>query len=152
MLAEVAAVIAAVKGINDAISAVKTAGGHASDLGSIIQKYATANEKLQEAESKHVGRLSLQDSMQMQVAKRQLQTFNQQLKDMMLMQGLASDYNEIMNRVEESRIQHEKELATIKRKKAERRKAWREFGQIMGIGVCCLIVCFAGLYLFLLLR
>ena len=29
MLAEVAAVIAAVKGINDAISAVKTAGGHA---------------------------------------------------------------------------------------------------------------------------
>ncbi len=68
------------------------------------------------------------------------------------MQGLASDYNEIMNRVEESRIQHEKQLAKIKRKKAERRKAWREFGQIMGIGVCCLIVCFAGLYLFLLLR
>ena len=152
MLAEVAAVIAAVKGINDAISAVKTAGGHATDLGTIVQKYATANEKLQEAESKHVGKLSLQDSMQMQVAKKQLQTFNQQLKDMMLMQGLASDYNEIMNRVEESRIQHEKELAKIKRKKAERRKLYRELGQLIGIGFCCLLVCFAGLYLFLLLR
>lgn len=152
MLAEVAAVITAVKGINDAIAAVKTAGGHATDLGTIVQKYATANEKLQEAESKHVGKLSLQDSMQMQVAKKQLQTFNQQLKDMMLMQGLASDYNEIMNRVEESRLQHERDLAKIKRKKAERRKAWREFGQIMGIGVCCLMVCFAGLYIWLLLR
>ena len=152
MLAEVAAVVAAVKGINDAISAVKTAGGHATDLGTIVQKYATANEKLQEAESKHVGKLSLQESMQMQVAKKQLQTFNQQLKDMMLMQGLASDYNEIMNRVEESRLQHERDLAKIKRQKAERRKMWREFGQIMGIGVCCLVVCFAALYIWLLLR
>ncbi len=83
------------------------------------------------------------------VAKRRVQTFNQQFKDKMLMQGLASDYNENMNRVEESRIQQEKQLAKRKSRKGERRKAWREFGQIMGIGVCCLIVCFAGLYLFL---
>ena len=60
--------------------------------------------------------------MQIQVAKRQLSTFNQQLKDLMLMQGLSSDYNEIMNRVEESRLEHEKRLKQLKLRKAQRQK------------------------------
>lgn len=140
MIAEVTAVIAAVKGINDAISALKTAGSHAQDIGGIIQKYAVANDKLHEAEQKHVGKLSVQESMQIQVAKRQLNTFNQQLKDIMLMQGLASDYNEIMKRVEESRIEHEKKLARLKRQKAERRKALKEGGQFFAIVLVCLVV------------
>ena len=106
MLAEVATCISLVKGLNDAISTVKETGQNASSFASIIGKFAQANDAVMETEKKHVGKLSVQDSMQIQVAKRQLSTFNQQLKDLMLMQGLSADYNEIMNRVEESRLEH----------------------------------------------
>lgn len=152
MIGEVAAVIAAVKGINDAIAAIKTSGGHAADLGSIISRYANAEEKVQEAEQRHVGKLSVKDSMQIQVAKRQLSNFNQQLKDLMLMQGLSGDYHEIMNRVEESRLQHEKELNRIRKKRQERAKLLRELGQLTFIGLCCLGLCMAGLYIWLWAR
>ena len=64
--------------------------------------------------------------MQIQIAKRQLSTFNQQLKDLMLMQGLSADYNEIMNRVEESRLEHEKRLKELKLRKIRRDKELKE--------------------------
>ena len=100
-IAEVAACIALVKGLNDAISTAKEAGNNASAFANIVGKFAKANDAVLTTEKKHVGKLSVQDSMQIQIAKRQLSTFNQQLKDMMLMQGLSQDYHEIMNRVEE---------------------------------------------------
>ena len=126
MLAEVVTCISLVKGLNDAISSVKEAGANASSFANMIGKYAQANDAVMETEQKHIGKLSVQDSMQIQVAKRQLSTFNQQLKDLMLMQGLSSDYNEIMNRVEESRLEHEKRLKEIKLKKIRRDKELKE--------------------------
>lgn len=126
MLAEVVTCISLVKGLNDAISSVKEAGANASSFANMIGKYAQANDAVMETEQKHIGKLSVQDSMQIQVAKRQLSTFNQQLKDLMLMQGLSSDYNEIMNRVEESRLEHEKRLREIKLKKIRRDKELKE--------------------------
>ena len=77
MIAEVATVISVIKGLNDAISAIKETGGHASDLGDVMGRYATANEAVQDVESKYVGRLSVKDSMQIQLAKRQVKMFNQ---------------------------------------------------------------------------
>jgi len=110
MLAEITTVLTVMKGLNDAISTLKETGGHASGFANVMGKYAKANESVQAVEKKYVGRLSVKESMQVQLAKRQLSTFNQQLKDMMLMQGLSADYNEIMQRVEESRLEHEKEI------------------------------------------
>ena len=119
MIAEIATVISVVKGLNDAIGALKEASGHATDLSSVMDRYAKANEAVQDVESKHVGKLSVKDSMQLQLAKRQLAHFNQTLKDQMLMAGLGADYREIMNRVEESRLEHEKQIriALIRRRK-----------------------------------
>jgi hypothetical protein len=84
-----------------------------------MERYSKANETIQDVESKYVGRLSVKESMQIQLAKRQLAAFNQQLKDSMMMQGLTKDYNEIMARVEESRLEHERQirLAKIRRRK-----------------------------------
>ena len=126
MLAEVATCISLVKGLNDAISTVKETGQNASSFASIIGKFAQANDAVMETEKKHVGKLSVQEAMQIQIAKRQLSTFNQQLKDLMLMQGLSADYNEIMNRVEESRLEHEKRLRELKLKKIRRDKELKE--------------------------
>lgn len=129
MLAEIATVISVIKGLNEAVSALKEAGANASGFATVMGKFAKANEAVQDVESKYVGRLSVQDSMQIQVAKRQLATFNQQLKDIMLMQGLAGDYKEIMDRVEESKIAHEKEIARKKRLRRER----IEFAKLLGV-------------------
>ena len=149
MLAEVATVLTVMKGLNDAISTLKESGAHASGLATVMSKYAKANESVQDVESKYVGRLSVQESMQIQVAKRQLNTFNQQLKDMMLMQGLAADYNEIMKRVEESRLAHEKEIKRKKKMKKEREEFLKTFGVALFWATLGTLVMIAGIYFFL---
>jgi hypothetical protein len=149
MLAEVATVLTVMKGLNDAISTLKESGAHASGLATVMSKYAKANESVQDVESKYVGKLSVQESMQIQVAKRQLNTFNQQLKDMMLMQGLAADYNQIMNRVEESRLAHEKELKRKKKMKKEREEFLKTFGVVLLWATLGTLVMIAGIYFFL---
>lgn len=149
MLAEVATVLTVMKGLNDAISTLKESGAHASGLATVMSKYAKANESVQDVESKYVGKLSVQESMQIQVAKRQLNTFNQQLKDMMLMQGLAADYNQIMNRVEESRLAHEKEIKRKKKMKKEREEFLKTFGVVLLWATLGTLVMIAGIYFFL---
>ena len=96
MIAEIATVISVVKGLNDAIGALKEAGGHASDISSVMERYSKANETIQDVESKYVGRLSVKESLQITMAKRQLKMFNQQLKDQFTMAGLGADYKEMM--------------------------------------------------------
>jgi hypothetical protein len=114
MIAEIVTVVSIVKGLNDAIGAIKETGGHASDLASVMDRYSKANETIQDVESKYVGKLSVKESMQIQLAKRQLKAFNNQLRDSMMMQGLTKDYNEIMARVEESKLEHEKQIRIAK--------------------------------------
>jgi hypothetical protein len=135
MIAEIATVISVVKGLNDAISTVKESGGHASDLAGVMGRYAKANEAVQDVESKHVGKLSVQDSMQLQLAKRQLSAFQQGLKDQMLMAGLGSDYKEIMNRVEESRLEHEKQIRLKKIRRRENIKFAKTIGLIFSSAI-----------------
>lgn len=140
-IAEIAACVALVKGLNDAIAVAKETKDNASAFANIIGKFAKANDAVLDAESKHVGRMSVQDSMQIQVAKRQLTSFNQQLKDIMLMQGLAGDYNEIMNRVEESRLEHEKKIQRLKIQRRQREKDLKLILQIVGY-----MMCIAGIF------
>ena len=96
--------------------------------------------------------MSVQDSMQIQIAKRQLSTFNQQLKDMMLMQGLSQDYHEIMNRVEESRLEHEQRLKILKRKKARRDKELAQILQILFYSICGVSLFFFMAWMYTLFR
>ena len=131
-IAEIAACISLVKGLNDAIATAKEAKNNAGAFANIIGKFAKANDAVLDAESKNISRMSIQDSMQIQVAKRQLSTFQQQLKDIMLMQGLSADYNEIMNRVEESRLAHEKAMHVLKLKKKQRKKDLHLLLQVLG--------------------
>jgi hypothetical protein len=147
MLAEVATVISVMKGLNDAIATLKETGGHASGLAGVMDKYARANESVQDVENKYVGRLSVKDSMQIQIAKKQLQTFNQQLKDMMLMQGLSADYNEIMDRVEESRLAHEKELKRKRLLRKQRIEFAKTFGIVFGSAFVGFIVIIGIIFL-----
>ena len=137
-IAEIAACITMIKGLNDAISTAKEAKDNASAFAGIINKFAKANDAVMDVESKHVGRLSVEDSMKIQLAKRQLSTFNQQLKDVMLMQGLSGDYNEIMNRVEESRLAHEKKIKRLKLQRKQRAKDIQLILKIVGIAFCVL--------------
>ena len=138
MIAEIATVISVVKGLNDAIGALKEAGGHANDISSVMERYSKANETIQDVESKYVGRLSVKESMQIQLAKRQLAAFNQQLKDSMMMQGLTKDYNEIMARVEESRLEHEKQIKLAKIRRRENIK----FLKTMGVALTSAVISF----------
>ena len=151
-IAEVAACIALVKGLNDAISTAKEAGNNASAFANIVGKFAKANDAVLTTEKKHVGKLSVQDSMQIQIAKRQLSTFNQQLKDMMLMQGLSQDYHEIMNRVEESRLEHEKRLKILKKQRARRDKELTQILQILFYTICGVSLFFFMAWLYTLFR
>ncbi len=48
------------------------------------------------------------------------------------MQGLAGDYQEIMNRVEESRLAHEKRIKQLKLAKLKRDKELKEVLQVLG--------------------
>lgn len=46
------------------------------------------------------------------------------------MQGLSSDYAEIMQRVEDSKLAHEREVAKIKKQRAEFRKMMKLAGTV----------------------
>jgi len=136
LIAEIALAVQAVTAINTAIDEVKKMGSNASGLGIIIERYAKANEAIQDIEQKHVGKLSVAESAQIQIAKKRLQTFNQQLRDLMLMAGLAQDYQEIMQRVETSRIDHERQVIALKKKKRERQKQFTIAATII-FAWCC---------------
>ena len=89
MIGEIVAVISLVKGLNDAISTMKEAGDNASGFAGVMDKFSKANDAVQEVESKYVGRLSVKDSVALQIAKKQIAGFNQNLKDSMYTKGNA---------------------------------------------------------------
>ena len=131
--AAIAGVISTLKSLNDGLSTIKESGAHAGSLVTLVSRYGEVEKKIQEVESAKGGVLDLKQSMQMQGAKRQAQTFNRQLKDALLMSGQASQYNEIMTRIEESREAHEKAVAKLKRAKQKRKKELQEAFKVIGI-------------------
>lgn len=148
MIAEIALAVQAVSGINTAIEEVKKMGSNAQGLGLIIERYAKANDAVQDAEQKHAGKLSVAESAQIQISKKRLQTFNQQLRDLMLMGGLAQDYHEIMNRVENSRLEHERQVALIKKKRKERKKQLTLAATIVFAWVCFMGFVWFGIWFY----
>tara|TARA_Y100001963_G_scaffold157710_1_gene254721 strand:+ start:1954 stop:2406 length:453 start_codon:yes stop_codon:yes gene_type:complete len=126
VIGEVAAVLGALKALNDGINTIKQSAGHASDLQSIVGKWAGASEKYREVERKKAGRMSYKEALDMESAKRQLDNFDRQLKDICLMQGQGDLYTSIKQRMEDSRIAHAKEVARLR----VQRKKLKEYFQL----------------------
>ena len=145
MIGEVAAVLSALKALNDGIQTIKQSAGNASDLQSIVGRFAGAQEKYNEVEKAKTGRMSYKEALAMESAKRQLVNFDRQLKDICLMQGQGDLYNSIKKRMEEARLAHEKEVARlrIRRKEIQKYMNWAMMGGvtwIFGMGILWLIL------------
>ena len=128
MIGEVFAVLSALKALNDGIATVKEGKGN---LDSILGNWAEADEKYNEVEKAKAGAMSYKDALKMESAKRQLANFDQQLKDICMMQGQYDLYTSIKKRMEESRYAHEKELRIIKKRRLEFKKTMKLVGTIM---------------------
>ena len=122
MIGEVAAVISALKALNDGINTIREAGKNAQGLSSIVGKWGEAQERYNEVELSRAGKMSYKEALAMESAKRQLINFDRQLKDICLMQGQGDLYTAIKTRMEESRLAHEKEVARLRVKRREFKK------------------------------
>ena len=122
MIGEVAAVISALKALNDGINTIREAGKNAQGLSSIVGKWGESQERYNEVELSRAGKMSYKEALAMESAKRQLINFDRQLKDICLMQGQGDLYASIKARMEESRLAHEKEVARLKIKRREFKK------------------------------
>ena len=145
MIGEVAAVLSAVKALNDGIATLREAGKNASGLSSVVGKWGESQEKYNEVEKAKAGKMSYKEALAMESAKRQLINFDRQLKDICLMQGQGDLYASIKNRMEESRLAHEKEVARLRVERREFRKLMSLIGTgflvwIFGMTVIFVIV------------
>lgn len=146
--AAIAAVIQGLKSLNDGLATVRETGANAGQISSLVSRYSDLDEKIRAVEEKGAGVLSLKDSMNLQVAKQQANSFHQALRDSLLMQqGGAAQYREIMQRIEESKAAHEKKVAILKRKRRERQKLVKEVSLWVTIGATILTFLLGGLYL-----
>ena len=136
--ATIAAVLQGLKSLNDGLATVKEAGANAGQISSLVSRYSDLDQKIRDVEAKKAGVLSVKDSMNLQVAKQQAANFHQALKDSLLMQqGGAAQYREIMQRIEDSKVAHEKEVNRLKIKRRQRQKLIKEISLYVTIGSLC---------------
>ena len=146
--ATIAAVLQGLKALNDGLATVKEAGANAGQISSLVSRYSDLDQKIRDVEAKKAGVLSVKDSMNLQVAKQQAANFHQALKDSLLMQqGGAAQYREIMQRIEDSKLAHEKEVKRLKIKRRQRQKLIQEMSLYVTIGSICVTLAIAALYI-----
>jgi hypothetical protein len=145
MIGEVVAVLSALKALNDGIKTVKEGKGN---LDSILGNWAEADEKYNEVEKAKAGAMSYKDALKMESAKRQLANFDQQLKDICMMQGQYDLYTSIKKRMEESRYAHEKELRIIRKRRLEFKKAMKLAGTVIFTWACFMVFLFAAIWMY----
>ena len=136
MIGEVAAVISALKVLNEGIQAVREAGNNASGLSAIVGKWADSKEKYNKVERHKAGKMTYKEALAMESAKRQLINFDRQLKDICLMQGQADLYTSIKKRMEESQLAQDKEVARLRARRMAFKKNFNLFGGLIFIWVC----------------
>ena len=130
MIGEVAAVLTALKALNDGLSTLKESAGHAQSLQGLVGKWGDASEKYRDVEKNKAGAMSYREALAMESAKRQLENFDRQFKDICLLQGQGDLYTSVKNRIEESRIAHEREVAKIKLRRKEINKMLKLGGTV----------------------
>lgn len=141
--AAITGIMSALRALNEGIATIKESGSNAASLGSLVSKYSEVEQRIQDVEKTKAGVLTVKQSLDLTLAKRQAATFNRQLKDALLMSGQGSVYQEVVARVEESKIAHEKAVAKLKRAKLRRAKEIREAGLYVGIGLIVAVVVLA---------
>ena len=139
MIGEVAAVLGALKALNEGLNTLKETAGHGKSLQSLVGKWGEASEKYRDVERAKAGKMSYKEALAMESAKRQLENFDRQFKDICLLQGQGDLYNSVKTRMEQSRIAHEREIAALKK----RRKQINEYLKLGGTVVFGW-VCFMG--------
>ena len=148
-IAVVTGVLSALKSLNETLATIKESGANAGSLANLLGQYDEVQQKIQEVEKSKAGVLSVKESMQIQVAKRQAETFHTQLKDAMLMSGQAGQYNEIMKRIDDSKIAHERAVRELKAAKAKRRKQLKEFATYTAIAFVTWAFVMAAIYVYI---
>ena len=137
------------KALNEGLATVKEAGANAGQISSLVSRYSDLDQKIRDVEAKKAGVLSVQDSMNLQVAKQQAANFHRALKDSLLMQqGGAAQYKEIMQRIEDSKVAHEREVNRLKIKRRQRQKLLKELGTYAAIGALCVIFLLGALFIY----
>jgi len=152
MIAEISAAVAAVQAVNSAINSIKESAGHAGDLSAVIGRWADATEKAQAAEKKGAGVMSYKEALQMESVTRQLANFDRQLQDICLLQGQGDLYRSIKQRMEESRLAHEKEVAKLRAKRKEFQKTMKLLGTILFSGISFMGILLGALYLYVRMK
>ena len=147
--ATIAAVLQGLKALNDGLATVKEAGANAGQISSLVSRYSDLDQKIRDVEAKKAGVLSVKDSMNLQVAKQQAANFHRALKDSLLMQqGGAAQYKEIMQRIEDSKVAHEREVNRLKIKRRQRQKLLKELGTYAMIGLLCVSFLLGALFIY----
>ena len=146
----VSGILSALRALNEGIATVKESGANAGSLGTLVSKYSDVEQKIQEVEQAKAGVLTVKQSLDLSVAKRQAETFSRNLKDALLMTGQGSVYQEVMARVEESKAAHAQAVADLKRSKAKRMRDLKEAGTIIGIGLIVALVAIGGVALWMM--
>ena len=147
MIGEVAAVISALKILNDGLNTLKESAGHAQSLQNLVGKWGEANEKYQSVERAKAGAMSYKEALAMESAKRQLINFDRQFQDICLMQGQGDLYKAVKSRMEESRLAHEKEVARIKLRRREINKILKMGGTVVFAWVVFMAFIFAFVWI-----
>ena len=136
MLGEVAAVLSALKALNEGLATLKESAGHGKSLQGLVGKWGEANEKYRDVERAKAGKMSYREALAMESAKRQLDNFDRQFKDICLLQGQGDLYNSVKNRMLESQRAHEREILELKRRRREIKK-YIQLGSTVVFGWVC---------------
>ena len=141
--AAITGIMSALRALNEGIAKIKESGSNASSVGSLVSRYSDVEQRIQDVEKTKAGVLTVKQSLDLSLAKRQASTFNRQLKDALLMSGQGSVYQEVVARVEESKAEHAKAVDKLKRARAKRAKELKEVGLYLGIGLIVTVIILA---------
>lgn len=136
MIGEVAAVLSALKALNEGLSTLKESAGHGKSLQGLVGKWGEASEKYRDVEKAKAGKMSYKEALAMESAKRQLENFDRQFKDICLLQGQGDLYNSVKNRMLESQRAHEREILELKKRRREIKKYIQLGGTVVFGWVC----------------
>ena len=136
MIGEVAVVLSALKALNEGLSTLKESAGHGKSLQGLIGKWGEASEKYRDVEKAKAGKMSYKEALAMESAKRQLENFDRQFKDICLLQGQGDLYNSVKNRMLESQRAHEREILELKKRRREIKKYIQLGGTVVFGWVC----------------
>ena len=136
MIGEVAAVLSALKALNEGLSTLKESAGHGKSLQGLVGKWGEASEKYRDVEKAKAGKMSYKEALAMESAKRQLENFDRQFKDICLLQGQGDLYNSVKNRMLESQRAHEREILELSKRRREIKKYMQLGGTVAFAWVC----------------